>query len=197
MKTLFPVLVAMALAGAANGHDSHATHDPARSTATDVAAERLVIRELDVTDSHGRSFPFLATFGRRGTLLLSFTYTNCETLCPVTNAILSGVDTEATKVGLGLTVLSMTIDPARDTPEQMAEERALWGAGENWFFLTAERGAHRRLMQDLSVDIRALEAHDPMFLLGDLCSGRFLRIVGVPEPSKLVDLARRHEPCDV
>lgn len=194
MKRLHTLLLVLVLvATAAAGHEAHRPAD--RVSGSAIAAERLLVREIEVTDDRNRRFPFVETMAARGTVLLSFTYTDCETLCPLTNAILSGVEAEATARGVELTIVSMTLDPARDTPTALAEQRALLGAGDDWWFLTAEPARHRQLMSDLAVDVAALEEHDPMFLLGDFCGGQFLRIVGLPVPDKLVALAAAHEPC--
>lgn len=195
MRPISLVLPLLLGALAANAHEgSHGSQATAPGGAQ-IDAERLLVREIEVVDDQSRSFPLVERMAGRGTVLLSFTYTSCETLCPLTNAILSGVEDGAAEQSLPLTIISMTIDPARDTPAAMAETRAEVSAGEDWLFLTAEPAPHRQLMADLAVNVSALEDHDPMFLLGDFCTGNFLRIVGIPEPDKLLKLAAQHQPC--
>ena len=179
---LWPVL--------ATAHDK-TTHPDAHTQI--MAAETLSISNIPVTDSTYATAGFVERFGQAGTLILSFTYTNCETLCPVTNAILSEVDSQI--AGEDLTIVSVSIDPAADTPAALATMAAELQSSENWVWLTAAPRENRMLLQELGVDVASLETHDPVFLIGDLCSGKFTRIIGLADPASLVDLARHHPKC--
>jgi protein SCO1 len=179
---LWPVL--------ATAHDK-TTHADAHTQI--MAAETLSISNIPVTDSSYATAGFVERFGQSGTLILSFTYTNCETLCPVTNAILSEVDSRI--AGEDLTIVSVSIDPAADTPAALATMAAELQSSENWVWLTAAPRENRMLLQELGVDVASLETHDPVFLIGDLCSGKFTRIIGLADPASLVDLARHHPKC--
>lgn len=176
--------------GLATAHDK-TTHPDAHTQI--MAAETLSISNIPVTDSTYATAGFVERFGQAGTLILSFTYTNCETLCPVTNAILSEVDSQIADEDL--TIVSVSIDPAADTPAALATMAAELQSSENWVWLTAAPRENRMLLQELGVDVASLESHDPVFLIGDLCSGKFTRIIGLADPASLVDLAQHHPKC--
>ena len=175
----------------ANAHDSR--HQLADTAV--LPQERLTVSNIPVTDTSDRTLGFVERFGSAGTLILSFTYTGCETLCPVTNAILGEVDRQMAD-SAPLTIVSVSIDPVHDTPEALRRMSADLGASANWVWLTAAPRENRMLLGELGVDVAALEAHDPVFLVGDLCSGRFTRVIGVPDPAALIDIARHHPKCD-
>lgn len=174
----------------ATAHDKTA-HSDAQTKI--MAAEELSISNIPVTDSTYATAGFVERFGQAGTLILSFTYTNCETLCPVTNAILSEVD--ARIAGEDMTIVSVSIDPVADTPAALGEIAAELQSSHKWVWLTAAPRENRMLLEELGVDVATLESHDPVFLIGDLCNGRFTRIIGVADPAALIDLARHHPKC--
>jgi protein SCO1/2 len=73
-------------------------------------------------------------------VLVSFIYTTCSGVCPVTTQALTRVQKklEAAKIwGKSVEFVSITLDPARDTPQVLESYAKLAGAGlPVWHFLT-------------------------------------------------------------
>lgn len=91
----------------------------------------------------------------RGTVWVSsFIFTNCEGVCPLITARMARFrDTLKAEGLLGREVrlVSITVDPARDTPEVLAEYAARFGGSppEEWAFLTgAPPEAVREMIQE-------------------------------------------------
>src|SRR5262249_5367104 len=74
-------------------------------------------------------------------VLVSFIFTTCNGSCPATTARMSAVAAELERRGLlrgdGVRLVSITLDPERDTPAALRSYRALYDIeGERWQFLT-------------------------------------------------------------
>ncbi len=92
-------------------------------------------------------FSFIERSGRRVTLsdlkgkvwMINFIYTNCPDTCPVQSAQIKQIQDEF----MGekdLRLVSITVDPARDTPEVLSEyARRFHADPERWLFLTGEK----------------------------------------------------------
>ena len=52
------------------------------------------------------------------------------------------------------------------------------------------------LMDGMGGGFDSIQTHDPMFLVGDFCSFRFTRIVGLPKPEQLIEFARKVPECE-
>jgi protein SCO1 len=84
----------------------------------------------------------LADITRGKITVLSFVFTQCADLCPLATLRMAEfqdlVGAQAGLVG-EVRLVTMSFDPARDTPERMAEQAALWrgDAGLEWHFVTA------------------------------------------------------------
>jgi protein SCO1 len=89
-------------------------------------------------DSHTESFDLEKLRGK--VVLVSFIYTTCNGVCPLTTRALSGVRTkleEAKLWGKSVEFVSITLDPARDTPKVLEDYAKLWHADvASWHFLT-------------------------------------------------------------
>jgi protein SCO1 len=153
------------------------------------AAEQLSLPDAPVTDAFYQTEGFVSRLQGAGTVIVSFSFIECTTLCPITNVILAEVDDRIVADGLPLTIVTLTIDPVNDTPEKLAEAARAVGASDRWLWLTAAPMDTFLLLDSLGLPPGPIEDHNPMLLIGNVGSGEFQRLVGLPEPDGLIDLA--------
>jgi cytochrome oxidase Cu insertion factor (SCO1/SenC/PrrC family) len=100
-------------------------------------------------------FSLIERSGRRVTLsdlqgkvwIANFIYTHCTDTCPLQSARLAKLQDDFAGEG-DLRLVSITVDPVRDTPGTLAEYAARFGAdSERWLFLTGEKQAIYALAQ--------------------------------------------------
>lgn len=144
---------------------------------------------LEGLRAFGRVPPFSLTerSGRRVALsdlrgkiwIANFIYTNCPDTCPLQSAQMKGLQTEFAN-DEELRLVSITVDPERDTPKVLNEYAKRFGANpERWLFLTGEKEAIYRLAQQgfrlgaAEIPYRqrppsgATHTHSPRFVLID------------------------------
>mgnify|MGYP000001669425 CR=1 FL=1 len=111
------------IGGENDGYDFHGMEYNPASTAPD----------FTLTDQNGHSVS-LSDF-QGNVVVLAFTYTTCPDICLAIEAKLDYIDDQMSNED-DLVLLSMTIDPARDTPEHLLE----WTTqrGYDWTHLTSE-----------------------------------------------------------
>jgi len=106
-----------------------------------------------------------------------FIYTNCQDTCPIQSAQMKLIQDEFAKEK-NLRLVSITVDPDRDTPKVLTEYAKRFGARpDRWLFLTGEREQLYRLAQEgfrLSAvpvsrveDASSIIAHSSRFVLVD------------------------------
>jgi len=80
--------------------------------------------------------------------LASFFFASCNGPCPRMNSLIYGLQ-ERTYTYKGLQIVSITVDPERDTPEALASYANRYKADpERWHFLTGDRAAISALARD-------------------------------------------------
>lgn len=157
--------------------------------------ERLVLPDIAVTDTHGRSRGFVSRYADAGPVLISFLYTNCTENCGMTISVMGLVDQDLQAPDApALRLVAISVDPRRDTPEVLAEVAASAWASEKWDWVVASPADTPALLAAFGLDPGPLEAHPSVYLLGDLGTGMFTRIPGVPDPAELIALARQMAP---
>jgi len=109
--------------------------------------------------------------------VVNFIYTNCQDTCPVQSAQMKLIQ-EGFATEKDLRLVSITVDPDRDTPKVLTEYAKRFGASpDRWLFLTGEREQLYRLAQEgfrLSAvpvsrdgDASSIVAHSSRFVLVD------------------------------
>ena len=100
-------------------------------------------------------FSLIERSGRRVTLgdlrgkvwIANFIYTNCTDTCPLQSARMAKLQDDFSGER-DLRLVSITVDPARDTPRVLAEYATRFGAdSKRWLFLTGEKEAIYALAQ--------------------------------------------------
>jgi protein SCO1/2 len=132
-------------------------------------------------------FSLIEKDGRRITLselkgkvwIVNFIYTNCPDTCPIQSAQMREIQ-EDFKKEKDLRLVSITVDPTRDTPEVLSEYARRFRADPTrWLFLTGEKETIYKFAQDGfrlgAVEIPheqrpesgATHSHSPRFVLVD------------------------------
>lgn len=205
VRALIVIGLGSVLPGAAavahEGHQHHQhqhQHDQHQHGVSETQShETLTPPDIPVTDAEGHTEGFVSLLKERQPLILTFMYTQCESICAVTNAILYSIDQSlAMDDGDPITLVSLSIDPANDTPQALKQSAEDFKASDDWLWLTAGPRGTSPLLDSLGATFDSIEDHDPMFLIGDLCSSTFTRVIGIPEPEALIAMARAVPPCE-
>ncbi|HZY83456.1 MAG TPA: SCO family protein [Gemmataceae bacterium] len=109
------------------------------------ASRLAVIRrapDFALTDQDGRTVRSADLRGK--VVVVSFVFTTCNGTCPATTHRMSDLAQALKEQGLfkgdAVRLLSVTLDPARDTPEALRRYMRLYDAGAaHWGFLTGPR----------------------------------------------------------
>jgi protein SCO1/2 len=64
--------------------------------------------------------------------VLSFIYTTCTTICPLTSATLSELQRKLGDARDSVHLVSISIDPEQDTPARLRDYAKKFGAGPEW-----------------------------------------------------------------
>lgn len=111
-----------------------------------------------LTDATGRPFDLASLRGK--VVVVSFVYTTCAGVCPGTTQALARVRTalrEAKLWGHRVQFVSITLDPARDSPDVLRRYATLFRADDPaWHFLTGRPEEVRAVIDGWGMWVKAL-----------------------------------------
>jgi len=128
--------------------------------------------EFSLVDSGGR--PFGSAELRGQVWIASFFFTRCPSVCPLLMQRMAELQKHYADAGIdGIHLVSITVDPARDTPPVLRESEPRYGVDPaRWTLLTGAPEAVRSLLRD--------GFHVPGFDVGALAEG------DIPHTTKVV-----------
>lgn len=177
---------ALTSTGTAPGHDVHEKHRHEHHLASLTPdSERLTIHlpDLALTSQNGERRMLSSEVIGDHIVVIDFVYTSCTTVCPVVSAIMAQVQDRLAKQGAtDVRLVSMTIDPLRDTPARLKEYSRRHGAGTQWTWLTGKPANINTVLKQLGTYTPNYEDHPSVLMVGDGRTGEWTRFYGFPDP---------------
>jgi protein SCO1 len=131
---------------------------------------------LPVVTQDGKTLNFYDDVIKGKIVLISFIYTNCPDLCPLTTARMTQLEDKlGDRVGRDIFFISMTVDPVRDTPEKLKEFATAFGVGPGWLFLTGKPEHIKAINAKLGDKSQKLSEHRNEIVLGNDATGEWQR----------------------
>lgn len=146
---------------------------------------QLTLPDVSIIDSHQREHQLRALLRDR-IAVVNFVFTSCATVCPALNGTMQALQRQLQeRLGKEVILVSVSVDPARDTPEKLNAHAAKLGAGADWYWLTGKTAEMNQLLKAFGIPTGRPEDHPPVILIGKENTGQWLRWVGIPAPETL------------
>jgi cytochrome oxidase Cu insertion factor (SCO1/SenC/PrrC family) len=155
----------------------------------ELGATRMNIPDIELLDQNGRTIHFYTDLVKGQTVVINFIFTTCTTICPPLGATFARVQKElGDKVGRDVRFISISVDPATDTPERLKAWGAKFHAGEGWTFVTGNKPQVDELLRALGASFASREDHSPTVLIGNDALGNWTRAYGLANTSQLIQI---------
>jgi protein SCO1/2 len=143
--------VAAASTNALSPSALHAGHGNAQPSIVSVALPPVPAPDFNLRDQANQNFSLSAQRGK--VVMLDFIYTTCTSTCPLLSATFRDVQNSlGAELGTKVTLLSITIDPATDTPPVLQAYGERWNANfAGWKFLTGDEADIRTVTNDYAI----------------------------------------------
>jgi len=188
--------VALSLAAASalalESADAHAHHHHVIPGLTRTLAD-YAVPDVKLTRDDGKTVVLSNELDDGRPVVLSFIYTSCTTICPVTSATLSQLQRELGPERDSVHFVSISIDPEYDTPARLHEYGKKFGAGPTWQHYTGTVAASIAAQRAFSVYQGDKMSHTPVTLMRAKPGDRWVRLDGFATADQL--LAELHGIC--
>lgn len=193
------VLAAALAVGGAPGCERAAAPDeraPGRATgaveeeARIVPAADVVVPDEELIDQDGHPTRIRELFADH-VVAVNFVFTTCTTICSPMSAIfgrLQGALGSAMERKVRL--VSISLDPATDTPDKLREYADRFDRRAGWTFLTGPPDRVARVLRGLGGQAFVREGHRPLTLIGSASDRRWQRVDGIAPPDRLATWIR-------
>jgi protein SCO1 len=192
-------LVAAIVAASALLHmQATAAHEAHHPTPVDASSKpaRVSLRDIHLVDLDGMPVRFKSEAVGNRIVVVDFIYTSCTTICPMTSTIIGKVqdrlmETLGEGFGRDVKLITLTVDPATDTPERLKDYAANFGSPAGWLWLTGDKPQVNKVLIGLGAYAVDFTRHSGAVLVGDAQSDDWIRLYGIPDPGDIVDHVKR------
>ena len=172
---------------AADDADPHAQHRRMAQQESAPSRDRIVLPDTLLITQHGDELRLDSDIVAGRIVIIDFVYTTCTTVCPVLSAILSQVQGQLDgRIGKDVILVSISVDPVRDTPARLKAYADKMRAGDGWVWLTGDKQAVDGVLEQLGAYSPNFEDHPAVVLVGDATSGDWARFLGFPSANQIV-----------
>jgi protein SCO1/2 len=141
---------------------------------------------VELVDQDGRAVRIRSLLQSGKPVVVSFIFTTCTTVCPMLSSIVSRVQEKlGDRLGAEVLLVSVTVDPGRDTPARLKAYATRHHARPGWTWLTGGRGQVEQVLRGMGAYTPNFADHPPMVLVGDGAGG-WTRLNGFPSQVAIV-----------
>jgi protein SCO1 len=153
------------------------------------------IPNLPVVTQAGKTVRFYDDLVRGKIVIISFIYTSCADICPLTTARLAQLEEKlGDVVGRDIFILSMSVDPENDTPQRLKEYSEAFQTGPGWTFVTGKPADIRAINFKFGERSNILSEHRNEVVLGNDATGDWQRDSAFGDLNRLVMTVRALDP---
>ena len=144
----------------------------------EITRAREYFTNLPLINQNGETVKFFDDVLKDKVVVINFIFTNCDGACPLMTHKLTLVrDRIEGQIGDTVQFVSLSIDPARDTPAAMKEfAKSHHADHDGWVFLTGKPENLDYIIKRLGQYSDDVEAHSTMMLAGNVNAAHWIKI---------------------
>jgi protein SCO1/2 len=153
------------------------------------ARAREYFTNAELINQDGETVRFFDDVLKDKVVVINFIFTNCEGACPlITHKLTLVRDGLEGNIGNPIQFVSLSLDPARDTPAAMKEFAKTHNADhDGWMFLTGKSENLDNIIKRLGQFTDDIEAHSTMMLAGNVNTAHWMKIQPQEMPPQIIE----------
>jgi cytochrome oxidase Cu insertion factor (SCO1/SenC/PrrC family) len=153
---------------------------------------RSYFSNLELINQDGETVRFYDDVLKDKVVVINFIFTNCEGACPlITHKLTLVRDRLEGYIGDPVQFVSLSLDPARDTPAALKEFAKTHHADhDGWVFLTGDPENLDHVIKRLGQFTDDMEAHSTMMLAGNVNAAHWMKIQPQEQPPQIAEKLR-------
>ncbi len=165
--------------------DEHAQHKaPAKAEAAQTV--KLKLPDSPLLDQDGQPQRLVSDVIGDKIVVASFVYTSCTTVCPVVSSLFSQLQSRlGGLLDNQVRLVSLSVDPQRDTPARLKDYAEAHGAKPGWLWLTGQQPDVTAALKGFGTYTANYKDHPIVIMIGDAKSGQWVRYYGFQDPDRL------------
>ena len=122
-------------------------------------------------------------------VVINFIFTTCTGICPPMTANLARVQSYlGDHVGHEVNFISISVDPATDTPAEMKKYAARFQAKPGWYFLTGSKENLDQVLRKLGGYVEDKGDHSTRLIIGNEATGEWVKVFAMSKADEIANI---------
>jgi len=170
----------------ADATDPHAHHHHHVSAETTRSTASYQVPDVKLVRDDGRAVRLADELNDNRAVVLTFIYTSCTTVCPMTSHTLAQLEKKLGAARDSVHVMSISIDPEQDTPQRLREYAKSYSAGPDWQHYTGSLAASQTAQRAFDVYRGNKMNHQPAMFVRAAPGAPWVRLDGFATADQLL-----------
>lgn len=158
------------------------------SQAEDSAARRY-FTDTVLMNQNGENVRFYSDLLKNRIVVINTFFTECVSVCPLLNRNMQAIqDWLGDRLNRDVLLLSISVDPATDTPPRIKEYAQRFHAKPGWVFLTGKKENVELVLQKLGQRVEARDDHSTIFIIGNDRTHLWKKAMGAAKSDQLIPI---------
>ena len=143
--------------------------------------------DVELIDQDGRKLRFYTDVLKDKIVAINTFFTTCTSICPPMNRNFEKMqEALGDRLGKDVFLVSISVDPATDTPPRLKEYGKRFHAKPGWLFLTGKKENVDWALYKLGQYVQAKDEHTSIFIIGNEPKGLWKKAFGLAKAEELI-----------
>jgi cytochrome oxidase Cu insertion factor (SCO1/SenC/PrrC family) len=122
-------------------------------------------------------------------VIINFMFSTCTGVCPaMTSNLLKVQDYLGDRVGTGVNMISISVDPAVDTPQALKKYSDNYKVKPGWYFLTGKKEDVDLVLRKVGGFVEDKNDHTSLLIVGNVETGQWVKVFAMSKPAEIADV---------
>jgi protein SCO1 len=189
MKSICSAIILMLLLALAVSAQQPAPpqQQPAPANNNAESAAQKYFTDTILVDQDGKKMRFYSDLLKGKTVIIDSFFATCQGSCvPMTRNLEKVQEALGPRLGADAVIISISVDPAVDTPGELKAFAKKFHARPGWYFVTGERENVEFVLKKLGQFVEDKQVHLNIFIIGNERTGLWKKAFGLAKAEELV-----------
>jgi len=151
------------------------------------APARTYFTDVQLINQDGKPMRFYSDLLKDKVVIINTFFTTCTSVCPPMSRNLERVQSWlGDRLGKDVHIISISVDPAVDTPPRLKDYAQKYKAKPGWFFLTGNKENAEFALRKIGSFVESKDDHSTVIIIGNLRTGLWKKAMGMAKPEDLI-----------
>ena len=143
--------------------------------------------DVELINQDGEKVRFYSDVLKNKVVVINTFFTTCTSICPPLNRNFQKIqDAFGERVGKDVFLVSISVDPATDTPTRLKEYGRRFHARPGWMFLTGKKENLDWALYKLGQYVETKDDHTSILIIGNEPKGLWKKAMGLAKAEELI-----------